>query len=172
MIAVRCSPGCGPCGQNGGTMTSTGQQDGGRFVQFRARLSSLVYSLNQVNAGRGYDSCSLELAATISLSKGRVLPLVPCQAVKKLLSSTDICRRSVVIQFLQPSLRVLSHFFCSKPATLLRFRSLPRVTLCNKVRVGLASVECACSLFGSLAHRGGLWRQNRKVWCQTVAREF
>lgn len=75
--------------------------------------------------------------------------------------TSDICREEcnhlVSASFLEGTVT----FFCGEAFTQLRLRTLPRVTLCDKVRVGLAFTVCAHSRFGSLVHsacyRGSPW---------------
>lgn len=89
--------------------------------------------------------------------------VLPCYGVRKLFSLTpDICREEcnhlVPASFLESTVI----FFCRETFTQLRLRTLPRVTLCDKVRVGLAFTVCAHSRFGSLVHsacnRGSSWK--------------
>lgn len=82
------------------------------------------------------------------------------------LLTSCICREERNYLISASFLEGMVTFFCREAVTQLRLRALPRVTLCEKVRVGLAFTVCAHSRFGSLVYsacnHGSLWKYSQE----------
>lgn len=118
-----------------------------------------------VNFLHGVDSIVLtpsDKAIAIYLCTPPSLLWVP----KCVLLTSCICREECNYLISASFLEGTVTFFCREAVTQLRLRALPRVTLCDKVRIGLAFIVCAHSRFGSLVYsacnHGSLWKHNQE----------